>query len=241
MVLTVHKKRLMIIFVDYDNINYNITRHGIIHVVNKILSKITPSEMDSNKRVTIRLYGGWYNQQNFTPKAQNLVSEIISSFPTTSKLSDNSTTVIVNCEMAYSILADPTNHLFATYRPRGVPSGLCAKHPSNSGCTNNNCPIVYTYSFIQNDICLMCNNIKPRDIFFRGEQKLVDTMLTTDLIFSTQISENVAIVTSDDDFWPGIKTSIFFGKKIIHIHTKHRQTPMYYTKTTRSNYIQKQL
>lgn len=231
----------MVIFVDYDNIDYEIRRHGVIHVVNRILTKIDPSEIDNNKRITVRLYGGWYERNNFTQRAQNLASDITLGFPTILKLADNSTSAIVNCEMAYSILADPTNHLFSTYRPRGIPYGLSANHPLNTGCHNTNCPIIDTYNFIQNNKCSSCNSIKPSDIFYRGEQKLVDTMLTTDLIFSTQTSENVALVSSDDDFWPGIKTSICFGKKIIHIHTKNRQTPDFYTRTTYLNYIQKQL
>jgi hypothetical protein len=231
----------MIILVDYDNIETNIVRHGVMHVVNRIVSKIDSTEVDSNRHITIRLYGGWYQQNRFTNQAQILSADILANFPNTALLSDNLTSVIVNCEMAYSILADPTNHLFSTYRPRGIPMGLKAKHPSNCGCSTPNCPIVATHNFLRNNICNVCNTVRPEDIFFRGEQKLVDTMLTSDLIFSSNQSANLGVVSSDDDFWPGIKTTLANGKTVIQLHTRNRSTPSSYTRTTINNYIQKQL
>lgn len=231
----------MTILVDYDNIAINTVRHGILHVVSRIISKIDPPDVDSNRRLSLRLYGGWYEHHNFTSRAQSLSADLVANFPTTAQLSDNTTTVIVNCEMAYSILADPNNHLFHTYRSRGIPSGLRARHPFHCGCTNNACPIINTFHFISNDLCATCNIMKPSDIFFRGQQKLVDSMLISDLIFLSSQNGNLAIVSSDDDFWPGIKTTLVLGKKIIQIHTRSRNTPSYYTRTTLINYIQKQL
>lgn len=231
----------MIILVDYDNIDRNVSIHGISHVVNKILSKIDIAETTGNKRINIRLYGGWYEQNHFTTRAQNLSADISVTFPNVALLSDNITPVIVNCEMAYSILADPNNHLFNTFRSRGVPSGLKAKHPNSCGCTTLNCPLMAFYDFINNNRCSVCNTIKPEDLLYRGEQKLVDTMLTSDLIYLSNQSLNIGIVSSDDDFWPGIKTTLTNGKKIIQIHTKNRPTPHYYTRTTNNNYTQKYL
>ena len=231
----------MIILVDYDNIEYSIRRRGITHVVNRIVSKIDLAEINSNRHIHIRLYGGWYEHSRFTHQAQILSADILSSFPNVALLSDNHTNAIVNCELAYSILADPTNHLFNTYRPRGIPSGLKARHPSTCSCSTPNCPIIETYNFLQNKICSICNSIRPEDIFYRGEQKLVDTMLTSDLIFSSNQIANLGIVSSDDDFWPGIKTTLANGKKIIQLHTRSGNTPAFYTRTTNNNYIQKQL
>lgn len=219
-----------------------ISRLGIVHVVNRIASKIDPIEVDSSHRITIRLYGGWYLNNNFTHQAQILSADISANFPNTALLSDSTTSVIISCEMAYSILADPTNHLFSTFRPRGMPPGLKAHNPTtNCGCTNASCPIIATHNFLVNRICQVCNSIKPEDVFYRGEQKLVDTMLTSDLIFSSTQSVNLGVVSSDDDFWPGIKTTLVNGKRVIQLHTRSRTTPSFYTQTTHSNYIQKQL
>ena len=113
----------MIILVDYDNIEIAILRLGIVHVVDRIVSRIDPTEVDVNRRIRIRLYGGWYLNDSLTHRAQELSTDISTNFPDTKSLSDDSTKVIVSCEMAYSILADPTNHLFSTFRPRGIPGG----------------------------------------------------------------------------------------------------------------------
>lgn len=231
----------MLILVDYDNIDKATLRRGIIYVVSKIVSRIDPSEVTVGRHLTIRLYGGWYEQNNFTTKAQNLSTDISAAFPNVFQLSDNSTRVIVNCEMAYSLLADPTNHLFHTFRPRGIPEGLKARSPRIKGCTISNCPTVIAYEFIANDVCSSCNFIKPSDIFFRSEQKLIDTMLTSDLIFLSNHPATLCIVSSDDDFWPGIKTTLANGKKIVHLHTRNRLTPSFYTRTTTRDYTQKQL
>lgn len=231
----------MVILVDYDNIDKNIIRLGILHVVNKIVSKIDPTEVSNGRHVTIRLYGGWYEHNRFTIRAQNLSADITSSFPNTSMLSDNRTSVIVNCEIAYSLLADPTNHLFHTYRTRGIPTGLKAKRPVNCGCTATTCPIDTVFNFITNNICNQCNIVTPEDLLYRSEQKLIDTMLTSDLIYSSNQSPNLCLVSSDDDFWPGIMTTLTLGKKVIQIHTKSRSTPAFYTQNASSNYIQKHL
>jgi len=230
------------ILVDYDNIEKSTLRHGVVHVVNRIVSKIDPTEVDSSHRITIRLYGGWYLNNSFTHKAQLISSDILANFPNTAMLSDGTTNVVVNCEMAYSILADPTNHLFSTFRPRGFPNGLGAKNPIvDCGCTNTNCPIIAVHDFLVNNVCGTCKTIKPEDVYYRGEQKLVDTMLTCDLIFSSNQPANLGVVSSDDDFWPGIKTTLINGKKVIQLHTRKHSMPSSYTRTTRSNYIQKQL
>jgi len=230
----------MLILVDFDNLHNSIIKHGIVHTIGKIISKIDPSDLALERHVKIRLYGGWYLQNNITTKAQLLSADISNNFPNAFLLSDSSTNVIVNCEIAYSILADPTNHLFDTYRQKGIPLGLKAHHPSSCNCTNANCPIVTTYDFLANKKCGACNTISPEDIFYRGEQKLVDTMITSDLLFSNSLT-SIAIVSSDDDFWPGIKTSLVQGKKVIHLHTRNRLMPSSYTSTTTTNYYQRQL
>jgi uncharacterized LabA/DUF88 family protein len=231
----------MFIFIDYDNIDFTITRLGVHHIISKIISRIDPREVSSGNRVLARLYGGWYENNNFTRRAQILSTDIRSSFPSVLTLSDNTTQVIVNCELAFSMLADPTNHLFHTYRPRGIPEGLKVLHPKTVGCNDPKCPLVTTYDFITNDVCNLCGNIRPRDLFYRGEQKLVDTMLTSDLIYSVNQPSNLCIVSSDDDFWPGIITTLNMGKRVVQLHTRNRQTPGFYTRNAGNNYIQKLL
>lgn len=232
----------MIVLVDYDNLNEIHIRKGLQFIVDSIVSLIDTAHVTGN-RITVRLYGGWYEKNKSTVKAQKLEAEIRQNFPTNSILSDNTTSVIVNCELAYSILADPTFHLVYTFRKKGIPSGLKAYSPIKEGCTDTNCPIKVISDFLQNKKCPKCNRVKPDKIFYRGEQKLIDSMITTDLIFNSfNMKENICLVSSDDDFWPGIRASLLLNSNtLIHIHTQNSPSSTFYTKTISSNYIQRQL
>ncbi len=233
----------MTVLVDYDNVPKAITRLGISHVVSSIVSRIDPIEMgDGNRHITIRLYGGWYDNNRFTQRAQNLSADIANKFPSTSVLADGSASVFVRCEMAYSLLADPSNHLFHTFRQRGIPEGLKADHPAMCGCTQQQCPIIHTYNFITNQVCIQCRTIAPKDILYRGEQKLVDTMLTSDLIFSSRSGGGLCVVSSDDDLWPGIVTTLKSGATVVHLHTKAgAKTPTFYSRVAGNTYIERNL
>jgi uncharacterized LabA/DUF88 family protein len=205
----------------------------------EFFQKIDQSELSGSKRIKVRFYGGWYENNQFTTKAQNLSTDISSSFPNTILLSDNKTKIIVDCELAYSILADPNNHLFHTYRRRGFPLGIHAKTKDEINCSDPNCPIEIVIDFVNNNICKQCKIVKPYDVFYKAEQKLIDTMLTSDMIHASIQHSIIVIVSSDDDFWPGIKTSLMHGLRILHIHTRNRMTPSFYSKTTINNYVQK--
>ena len=104
----------MFVLIDYDNINKAVSRKGIHYVISKVVSRIDPADVSSGNRISARLYGGWYENSNFTRLAQALSADIMSNFPTVLTLSDNKTSVVVNCELAFSLLADPTNHLVHT-------------------------------------------------------------------------------------------------------------------------------
>jgi hypothetical protein len=231
----------MFVFVDYDNIDRALTRRGVLYIISKIISRIDPQDISSGNRISVRLYGGWYENNIFTRLAQALSTDIRSCFPTVLTLSDNRTSVVVNCEMAFSLLSDPTNHLFHTYRPRAIPDGIRVRHPSMQGCFDPSCPLTTVYDFFTNDACGLCGRIRPRDLLYLGTQKLVDTMLTSDLIYSFNHPSTLCLVSSDDDFWPGIMTSLTLGKRVVQIHTRNRLTPHFYTTNAGINYIQKHL
>lgn len=74
----------------------------------------------------------------------------------------------------------------------------------------------------------------------RSEQKLVDTMLSADLMCTATQSPGVAIVvTNDDDLWPAIHTSVRLGTVVHHVHpVAGRRTPTPYASTLSANYFQ---
>ena len=229
------------LLIDYDNIEVSDQNRGLIFIIESVLNKLSPNEV-SDRNVKVRLYGGWYNNNNITQRAQNLNIDIRKNFPLTTLLSDNKTQVIANAELATSLFIEPRIPLVDTFRRNGMPSGLKASPPIITGCSQVGCPVMNVYDFVSSGHCSQCIHTKVDEIFFRHEQKLVDTMLTADMIFIAQREKKYCIVSSDDDFWPGILASITMGGKVFHFQTKAgRTTPTHYSRTVNQNYHMKNL
>ncbi len=63
-------------------------------------------------------------------------------------------------------------------------------------------------------------------VFYRSEQKLVDSMITVDLIhFAMNKSESLVLVSGDDDMWPGIRYALLQDASIIHLVPKVTTRP----------------
>jgi uncharacterized LabA/DUF88 family protein len=229
------------LLIDYDNLSTTDLTRGLIYIVENILSKLSISDVN-DKNVKVRLYGGWYENNNITRRAQDLKSDLIKDFPRPCLLSDGKTSVIVNAELATSLTVNPSILLANTYRRGGVPSGLKASHPIKNGCQRATCPILHVYNFVLSGNCGECHTATVDNIFYRSEQKLVDTMLTSDMILIAQQEKKFCIVSSDDDFWPGILTSITIGGTVYHFQTQSgRSTPNHYSRTVSQNYYMKNL
>ena len=73
--------------------------------------------------------------------------------------------------------------------------------------------------------------MRQNDVLQKWEQKLVDTMLVSDLIFlATRGERDLVVVSSDDDIWPGIRTALQLGARVTQVHTGGRETPADYTR-----------
>jgi len=209
----------MIILLDFDNLEKNFIRVDEI-LYRKIVALLDLSDL-LERRVLIRLYSGWYNQDTLTRKAQKIDLEVRNNFPMTAFLSDNKNQVIVNCEMAYSTLSDPQNHLLYTYRESGIPSGLKSYSPRKVGCNLWDCPLIDFHEFLKKGTCHVCDEITINQFMYRSEQKLVDSMITCDIIHESNKSGVITIVSDDSDFWPGINYALMSGKKVIRIVAKN--------------------
>ncbi len=230
---------LLYVLIDYDNLSRLDRTRGIKTVILRIISKLTMDEVVNIKNIVFRLYGGWYQSNNLSKRAQDLIIEINKYFPSIFTIPCNSKKVVVKVELAYSLLITPSEHLLDTFRIRSFPKDIKCDDPNKHGCTDPNCPIRNVFSFINNGtINGQCCSVKPEDILYRGQQKLVDTMLSMDIFYlSMSIDNSIVVVSSDDDFWPAIRSSIQLGTKIFHIHTRNnRNTPLIYSKHVNSLY-----
>ncbi len=237
---------MIIILVDYDNIPLTKRRKGLNHLIESILLLFDVSKFSKVNRILVRLYGGWYKLNVPTKAAQNLTVEIQNEFPKIRKCKIGSKVynITINLELAYSLAIEPGLHLWHTFRPRSIPNNIVCLPPKSVGCKDKNCQLQNVYEFIKNNECPKTGcNITPENILSKPAQKLVDSMMTVDLIYYTIKNEyEVCIVTSDDDQWPGIKYALLNGATILHVHThSSRLVPYYYLKNVGNNYIQKNL
>jgi len=227
----------MIILIDYDNVNDSERNKGLRNLMERIILKLSSNNILNTLRIKVRLYGGWYESNVLSRKGQYLITEIKSNFPDTIKTLDGKK-VIINVELASSLEIEPNIFLYHTYRSNQVTFyGYRCQDPINAGCCEPQCPLKYVFEFINNKKCPNNNcAIKPQDIISKNEQKLVDTMFITDIIYHSNIKQySICIVSSDDDLWPGIRTAILSGAEVIHLHTRSNFTSRY-NKIPHTNY-----
>jgi len=213
----------MILLIDYDNLG-RLKKNRLSQVV-EILTEKIPSSNDTSptERVNCRLYGGWLWKGNRpTRRAQNLSKQIRRDFPRSVQVSDRER-VMKKPELAISLACDPGNNFPNTFRIRpGLPSLNVKQFPLQECAEPANCGISVVNSFWQSGNCIRTNcQASPEDVFYRAEQKLVDSMIVVDLIhYATHQNEHVVLVSGDDDMWPGIRYALLNKTQITHLAPK---------------------
>lgn len=225
--------------VDYGNLHDLDSKRGIRFLVSLFLERLGEDRLKHTSRANIRLYGGWYEEDSLTRLAQNILAEIDTGFP--SIVQTMGSKVLVAVELARSLIASPKHDLLHTYRARQFSGNITCTEPPFSGCMNNeHCPIYAVSKFVNGKKCISegCR-VRPKQIFSRPTQKLVDSMIVADVISLSFRGHECAVVSSDDDIWPGIRTAVEYGHPIYHLHCKpNRSTPAHYTEGVTENYIQ---
>ena len=233
----------MDVLIDYYNLSQQHRRMGIVHVVDRIVSAIVPDHItDGDSRIELRLYGGWYEGQKLTRSAEAISATLIDSYPMTVSSGVGQRSIIVRVELARSMKCDPAHHLWYTLRPKAAPRGIEFVSPAEAGCgVVDRCPIRPGYDFFVRGHCPepACEVTRPL-VIRRREQKLVDTMLAADVFFNAHFdARRIAVVSSDDDLWPAIRTALHFGLAVVHVHTEESyETKQQYLPTERAGYTQ---
>ena len=223
-----------------------VRNRGVTFVVDRILAALGYQHLHTSSHIQFRLYDGCYDNRTPTRRAQQVSAELLANFPLTRTVTNGSTpvTFVVNAELAYSLRIDPSTHLWHTFRQRGYPTDMVCRHPTTAGCTNSPCALASMHSFFHNQACPTSGcAVVPDLLIFRNEQKLVDTMLAADLFFlHLQKASRVAVVSSDDNMWPAIKTVLDLGMTVLHVHTlPGRTTPLIYSRGPRPSYTEMNL
>jgi hypothetical protein len=217
----------VLILVDYDNIPEIERSRGALNVVDRVINRLDEKGMISWDRLDFKFYGGWYLDKSLTFAAQRLVAELSSKFPHPYKLNGSAhSSVIVSAQLAHSLEIHPKRELHSTFRLRATPAKkLRCKTPTEIGCkTPAECPMAAMQALFDTGNCPVSGCTHNLEDFFprKGEQKLVDSMMVADLIYAAmRKDEAVAVVSSDDDLWPGIISAMVLGAHVLHVETKY--------------------
>jgi uncharacterized LabA/DUF88 family protein len=207
------------IFVDYDNLTEELKSKGLLDLVRKILFELEHDRLLKRVKCNIRVYGGWYEGANLTNLAEKIVLETLRDFPKTTCIDGIS--LLIEAEVAFSLIEEPAHHLFNTYRRKAKPNNIRIKSQEFVGCSETNCLIPQIKKLFKTGKCPKSGCTIDTRLLYRNEQKIVDTMLTCDIVYSSQLGPNlVVLVSSDDDFLPPIRSISLRGIRTLRCHTK---------------------
>ena len=205
-----------IVIIDFNNyfrgsivdITLEQYKNLFINVIDDILQK---HENDISE-ILVRLYGGWYQDHNLTNTASDVQTKVqqIDLFPIIreKKKYDGSIEVVSTqyglSEIWYNTLQEKA----------GIPRLRIDENHQDSACEQkkNIFPVHLLQKFLQkkNTICRNpgCSTEHSK-VFYRREQKMVDTMMTCDIItYSAEEDVTSLYIVSDDiDLFPGIAIS----------------------------------
>jgi hypothetical protein len=214
----------MEILIDYDNVLPHMKKEGLVHLFTRIINSIAERKMHFPEKCRVRMYGGWYEKTSMTQLANELVAEIDDSFPNvvTWACPKEEGKSRVAAEIVKSLEVEPGRILFNTKRKRPFDEKTIVRPGAIENCNKTDCQMGVLVDFFKNRKCSEKSCYKtPGDILIKDEQKLVDTMITADLIHFAKIgSFDLAVVSSDDDLWPGMHTALMYGARVIQVHTR---------------------
>ncbi|MCC5848041.1 MAG: NYN domain-containing protein [Verrucomicrobia bacterium] len=219
----------LVIFIDYDNLLERHKSSGILDVATTALLQTSLSPMSLRGTCHIRIYGGWYEGPTMTQRAQDLAVAIAKDFPAIIRLPCEGNKILslaTNAELAVAMMEEPDHLLFGTYRKKGKPGNLRVQTPTAVGCTDSACSLKVAKKLLKTGKCPVAGClVMDDDLVYRHEQKIVDTMLTCDMIYApTQDYQHLILVSGDDDFLPPVRTALLRGTPVARFHPKPNRT-----------------
>lgn len=219
------EQAVLAMFIDYDNLLPAQKTSGILDIVTKALVQIPIDSIISRAKCDVRIYGGWYEGAQITRMAEDVTVEIQRDFPAIIRIpiSDGKNILVsAYADLAVSLLEEPGHHLFNTYRRKGRPSNIRVENPDAVGCTDPECVLPMMRRLLKRRSCPKSGcDVVAQNLIYRNEQKIVDTMLSCDLIHVASEEVNkVILVSGDDDFLPPLRTILLHGASAVRFHPK---------------------
>ncbi len=166
------------------------------------------------ERISIRLYGGWYNEMSLTKQASGLQQLLynVSVFPKV----QNGKIIQGSIEMVSELYGIPDFTWGYTYKEtNGIKHVRIDFDNVDELCSNNRqaCPkfILYKFTKSKDKKCPVegCNNIH-KNIFKGVEQKMVDTLIACDIlsIAEDETTKGLVVISDDQDHFPSLALAV---------------------------------
>ena len=227
--------RNVVVLVDFQNV-FNrsvleITEEMYLSFFTSLVEQVVRN-VDDEHDVNIRLYGGWYRETTMS-NAASLVQSKISHL----RIFENyhlGNRKRVRGKVELALMQNGLDEVWynTLQEKQGLPRLRIDEEMQSENCKSNEsrCPVHILKKFVNNKrtICQTegCHTIHQH-VFYRFEQKMVDTMMTCDTFtFASDPDVHSVYVVSDDiDLFPGIAISkVMNAGKDVHLMVSCAQT-----------------
>lgn len=199
----------VLFLIDYDNLSLN-QKNNLQLQIEKMLFKLI-CKTNSNRRIfgTARLYGGWFESNIPTKQSVELDTMFQDSLVGSIFCENGAYDYHVDVKLAKSLISVPDKDFWNTYRIRQNRIKGLRIDKEAKNCSYPNSSVPKLLSLLQDGKCphTDCPNHQEKYLWYRSEQKMVDSMLSCDIIDSTILNSSydfVLVISSDDDFIPAL-------------------------------------
>lgn len=216
---------LLFVLVDYDNVESSHRRAGPVNLARMLVAQLPFALISKYATVMVRLYGGWRVEAGPTIAAQKLVPDIQANSPTVVNVSGAGTSrqVKVTVELAHGPIGSRKIFEETLVRDRGLRKFRSIPVPW-SQCANVGACGMQPFHQARFDTACSTSGCGTRlgDVLVRDEQKMVDTLLVSDIAQQAVLlrAPDVVVVSSDVDIWPGVHLALQVGCEITQVHTR---------------------
>ena len=219
----------LLILVDYDNLPSAVTQAGPVNCAKIILGYVPDETFSIYDSYLVRLYGGWRANGTSSRSAQRIVPNIQRESPTVLPARPPIGTQLKRLvvELAEGPIGSRTTFDETLAARRGLRQ-FRAEPSCLSNCNDiGACSMKSFYGLTSNTQC--ANPACPcvlGDLLVRDEQKMVDTLLVSDIaqVIVQRSATTLVIVSSDTDMWPGVFLALRNGCEVLQIHTRGART-----------------
>lgn len=230
-----------LVLVDYDNAfppNAALSDQEIVQEMERWLRLLSDRYRDA-ATYEVRLYGGWYDESDLSRHGSE-VARLLPLMPEFPMRVPDGRILRGTITLAVTPMASrDSSPLLGTYRRRGsLPRIRLTREPYPEFCARQDqqCPAAILRSFTKHarrscpaEAC----GIVSADAFVIHEQKMVDTMLASDVLTvarSLKTLSAIVVVSGDSDFVPALLAARSFGmSELVQLRPRNHEASSYAT------------